>query len=529
MTKLPDSPGLAREDHVPAAGRPDGAAAGSPWLALIPAVVTLGVMLAGIGRPSFWQDEASTLADTQRTLPQMFALLGHIDAVHGAYYVLMWPVVKVAGTSELAARFPSAVAMAVAAGFIALLGRRLVSGRAGVAAGLVFAALPQVSWYGQDARESAVVTAVATVSVYLFVRALGAPAGRRGGWLAGYGASLAVLGLLNLFALLIIPAHGLSLAALRRRGQPGGPQPAQPAAAGTRPLVLGWLTAAAAALAVASPVALAGYGQRSQVAWIRRPTVQTLIGLDQLIGPAAVFGVAILIVAAGVALSATRGRARLRGEWPAPLTAICLPWLVIPPALLLAVSLLHPVYMFRYIVFCIPAAALLIGAALAALGWVVGAAALVLLALLAVPAQVKERAPAGHGENLRLISHILAVRARPGDAVLFGSFYERKIEIAYPAGFRSVRDVSLGKTALQIAEPAGVNAPAQLIGHRLATVTRLWVIRRAGHPEPSSPGAKPGNAQALPPLRHLGFGLERHWTVTGYRISLYVRRGRPPQ
>lgn len=507
---------------MPAVSRAQRADAGSAWLALIPAAVTLGVMLAGIGRPSFWQDEASTLADTQRTIPQMFALLGHIDAVHGAYYVLMWPVVKVAGTGELAVRLPSAVAMAVAAGFIALLGQRLVSIRAGVAAGLVFAVIPQVSWYGQDAREIGLVTAVATVSVYLFVRALDAPAGRRGRWLAGYGASLAVLGLLNLFALLIIPAQGLSLLILRWRG--GTRQPAgQPA---LRPLVLGWLIAAAAAMVAASPVVIAGFQQRGQVAWITRPSGRTLMGLDQLVGPAAVLGVAVIIVAAGVAMSAVRGRGRLSAAWPPRLAAICVPWLVIPPAVLLAASLLHPVYLFRYIVFCIPAAALIIGTALAALGWVAGAAALVLLALLTVPAQLKVRAPAGHGENLRWISHILATQARPGDAVLFGSFYERKIAIAYPAGFRALRDVSLGKTALQIAEPAGVNARAAVITHRLATVTRLWVIRRAGHPEPSAPGEQARGGAALPPLQRLGFAPERQWTVSGYRISVYTRRAK---
>src|SRR5215469_11631576 len=170
-----------------------------PWVALIPAAVTFAVMLY----------------DTHRTLPQLFALLGHIDAVHGGYYVLMWFVTRVAGTGELAVRLPSAVAMAVAAGGIGLLGKRLVSGRAGLAGGLVFAAIPQVSWYGQNAREYSLVAAVATIASYLFVRAIEAsPGKRRNHWIIGYGVSLAALAVLNLFALLLIPAHGLTLAAL---------------------------------------------------------------------------------------------------------------------------------------------------------------------------------------------------------------------------------------------------------------------------------------------------------------------------
>ena len=82
------------------------------------------------------------------------------------------------------------------------------------------------------------------------------------------------------------------------------------------------------------------------------------------------------IVAAGaLALGALRGAGRLRRDWPSGLVALALPWFVLPPAILLAASLIHPVYTIRYIAFCIPAAALLAGAALAALGRLPGLAA----------------------------------------------------------------------------------------------------------------------------------------------------------
>jgi mannosyltransferase len=110
-------------------------------------------------------------------------MLGHTDVVNGAYYVLMWFVTRAAGTSALALRFPSAVGMAVAAGVTAALGRRLVSARAGLAAGLGagIAALPSVTWYAQNARSYALVTALATIASYLLVRSMAAaPAGGLG-------------------------------------------------------------------------------------------------------------------------------------------------------------------------------------------------------------------------------------------------------------------------------------------------------------------------------------------------------------
>ena len=81
--------------------------------------------------------------------------------------------------------------------------------------------------------------------------------------------------------------------------------------------------------------------------------------------------------------------------------ALGLPWLILPPVILLAASLVPPIYTFRYIVFCIPAAALLIGAAVAALGRYAGPVALVLILGAGLPAQVAQRYPDGHGINIR--------------------------------------------------------------------------------------------------------------------------------
>src|SRR6185369_17316445 len=151
---------------------------GPAWVAIIPALITLIVTVYQIQRPSLWRDEGATLAAVHRSLPQLVRMLGHTDVVNGAYYVFMWFETRAAGTGVLALRFPSAVGMAVAAGVTAALGRRLVSARAGLAAGLVFAALPSVTWYAQNARSYGLVTALATIASYLLVRSVTAAPGR---------------------------------------------------------------------------------------------------------------------------------------------------------------------------------------------------------------------------------------------------------------------------------------------------------------------------------------------------------------
>jgi mannosyltransferase len=500
---------------------PDGAitgqrrtvlAGGSGWLPVIPAVVTLVVMLYQIQRPSFWRDEGATLAAVHRSLPQMFRMLGYQDAVHGAYYLLIWFWVRLAGSGEVALRFPSAVAMAVAAAFITLIGRRLVSPGAGLAAGLVLAALPAVSRYGQEARSYAFVAALATVASYLLVRALAAEPGRRPRWLAGYGAALAGLGLANIFGLLLIPAQ-LPLLLLSLRSPAGGDGPGGTAAAGeARKLLRGWLAAVVAACVVVSPLMVLAWAQRHEEVWIKPVSLKEIISLDGLAGGLQPTLVAGVIVVCAVVAGAARGRARLRADWPAPLLALAVPWLLLPAALLLAGSLLHPSYVFRYVVFCIPAAALVAGVALAALGRWLGVVGLILIVLAGLPGQQHARAVSGHSENLRQLSHLLARHARPGDAVIFAGRNDREFEAAYPAGYRDLRDIALGQAAVSAGHLLATDAPAAVVRGRLATVTRLWGVET---------GADRGN---VPVLAGLGFHPAHRWDVTGIWLVLYTRR-----
>ncbi|HYB82902.1 MAG TPA: hypothetical protein VED43_14925, partial [Mycobacterium sp.] len=58
-----------------------------PWVIAVVAAVISG---AWASRPSLWFDEAATIsASASRTLPELWRLLSHIDAVHGLYYLLM--------------------------------------------------------------------------------------------------------------------------------------------------------------------------------------------------------------------------------------------------------------------------------------------------------------------------------------------------------------------------------------------------------------------------------------------------------
>jgi hypothetical protein len=142
----PDAPRpIARGGRARLRYRPD-------WALIAGPAVTLAMMLWGLTAPAYWGDEADTVSAVSRSLPQLLRMLRHVDAVHGLYYLALWPVTRVLGTGEFATRLPSALAMAAAALGIAAIARRLASPRAALWAGLLFAALPMISVQGHDAR-----------------------------------------------------------------------------------------------------------------------------------------------------------------------------------------------------------------------------------------------------------------------------------------------------------------------------------------------------------------------------------------
>src|ERR1022692_5300996 len=183
------------------------------WLVIaVPALAALALGGYRLGGPSLWRDEAYTISATQRSVGQMFAMLGHVDAVHGPYYLGMHFVVSLLGASAVALRLPSLLGMGIAAGFTAALGKRMALAAAlpapsatGLVAGLLFAGAPQTTYYAQDARPYGPVIMFAVIATYLLIRAAadrgwgGGPAG---------GAATARPGFFTLFPLLPPPARG---------------------------------------------------------------------------------------------------------------------------------------------------------------------------------------------------------------------------------------------------------------------------------------------------------------------------------
>jgi len=523
------------------------------WTLAVPPAVTLAMMLWGLAASSYWRDESATLSAADRSIPQLLRMLGRVDAVHGFYYLLLWPVVHFVGTREFETRLPSAIAMAAAALGVAAIGRRLRSRRAGLYAGLVFATMPLVTYQGHDARPYALETAIAVLATYLLLRAAENPTAAR---FAAYALSLVLLGYMHLFGLLIIPAHACALIPVARRSRAQRGAGAGDADGGPdvdAALWRRWLLAAAAAGVLLAPLFWLAWRERWAIDWLPPPTGHDLSALAAslaagtltsappsawLITAGALASAPVFagLIAAGTVRADWPDRILRRGWWRsawrrpvraaraaadvAPrlgrgeraLTWVALPWLLLPPAVLLIVAEFKPVYEFMYLEYCLPAVALLVGAGLAAVGRPLRLAAFALVVILVLPAQFFLRTSLAGG-YIRATAQFLAQHERPGDAVYYPSFGGGvpTWNITYPDGFARLRVIQLDKTAAQAGRLVGTSVPLPVIEQRLQSVRRLWVVEESPSWVTPPFSLSPDFRQAL------------SWHHNQMRVRLYVR------
>ena len=169
----------------------------------------LALMYSGIGcwRPSFWTDEAATLSAVRRSFPDLIEMLGHVDSVHGAYYVLLFGWTRVFGFSELSLRLPSVVAIALAAFVMVRLGAKLGNVRLGVLAAALMVVLPRSQYSATDARSYALTVLGAVTATYLLVSIRENP---RAVTFASYAVVGAVIVGFSFYCIFLFAAHTLT-------------------------------------------------------------------------------------------------------------------------------------------------------------------------------------------------------------------------------------------------------------------------------------------------------------------------------
>ncbi|MFD8422641.1 glycosyltransferase family 39 protein [Streptomyces sp. NPDC059466] len=491
---------------------------------LLPVLVMLALGLWGLDRGGMWRDEAATFQVARRSVPQIWHLLHHVDAVHGLYYLFMHAVLA-SDPGEVALRLPSVCGAAAAAGLVAALGVRLCRPRVGLWAGLLYAVTPMAGHFAQEGRSYALVAAGAAAATLLLVKGVRS-AGTRVWW--AYGATVALTCLLHEFAVLLLLAHATTLAAARL----------------PRRVWRRWGRAAAGAVLALSPLVLVSHGQSGQVAWLTAPDWESV---DRLLrafaGPTQpVFVPYLFLVALGVLMPVPRGEVTL--------AAVAAPLMVLPPAVLITVSRFWPLYDERYVFYALAGAPLLAAAGTDRLAravarpwarwtgarspWTartrmrlpVAALAGVLAVALALSAQFpllcQDRAPDRRPDNLAAVSDAVGRELRPGDPVLFLPSLARRSALAYPAGFRGARDIALRASATASGTLYGEEEGPAELRRRLAGLDHVWVVAA---PFAARSGWCPHTPTERVKVTVIGedFTLREQLARRGITLRLYVR------
>ncbi|WP_307804961.1 glycosyltransferase family 39 protein [Streptomyces sp. VRA16 Mangrove soil] len=481
-------PVLGEESEPEARGRADRRRArdgadgplAAALVLVLPTLVALVPILRGIGERQLWRDEHATWWAATLSVHDLSVLIRTIDVVFTPYYLCMHAWVAVAGDSPTALRIPGAAAMALSAGLLGLLGRRLFTTRVGLVAGLAFAVLPSVTRYGQEIRPYAFAVAAVLLSTLLLARALDRPTFKV--WV-GYTLSIPLVGWSHLASLAVLAPHLVMILIARRAGD----------------RIVGWAYAAAATLGMCFviPMAIQGSGQSGQIAW-NNPVFQDLVDFPKNLFGAWPVAVPVMTLAALGLFFA--GRRAL------PLVV----WIVLPPlATYVTASKLH-LFLPRYLLFTLPAWVLLAAVALCriagpvagaragagavarkGLALVLACAAVAGLAWQALPGiRDARRLPAGE-PDFRGAARIIAKGQKKGDGIVFnGVMAERRAldyELRDDAG--RPKDVLMYRTPQQLGSFGAAECPKP--ASCLARTERLWLVGSTYDGDPYAGMPKP--------------------------------------
>mgnify|MGYP001602454677 CR=1 FL=1 len=476
------------------------------------AVVALVVTGAGAWIPGLWYDEFVTMTSAQRSWPSLWAMLGHVDAVHGVYYATVKAWGMLFGFSPLAIRFPSVLAVALTALLLVKMGQQLWGLVPGVTAGLVYVLIPRTLWMGPHARSYAIAAFAITLAAFLLVRALTKDRSRD--WLLfGLGWGLAISTFI--YNALLLPVF-LVVGMLGREWRKPPPR---------------LLLSLGGGLIGAAPVLVVAISQRGQIGWIKLLTVRRALstpyymfldGTDTLVGVGgwgALIGLALTLTIASVVRPAQQPTRSLDLRAAGVLT---LGWLTVPPLTLVAVGFVLPLYYDHYVAISTPAVALLFAAAIARTGsrvWV-ACVTVALAAALAWQPWADSRQPNSKTNVLDVVAAVGRV-AEAGDHIWFAEgadWSTRQLRYGYPSEFAPYHDLTLDRDFEEVPDFFGTSLPLPVVEQSLRSVDRVVVI--VNQPEQPQPYVETASRM----LDEAGLERSAEEMLPGWSVALY-RRG----
>ena len=499
------------------------------WISLLLLLgVSIGVRLFCLACKPFWFDECFSVELARISGRNFVRLLWWREANMSLYYLLLRLWLHFGQSPSFVRSLSVAFAVATLPA-IYWLARLLYDHKVALIASSLFAFNAYSLRYAQEARSYALLLLLGTLSSASLIACLRNPQ-RRCKLVYIVTSILAVYA--HFYALLLIVAHWLALRLpvssfefqdstckdsrsldLERRN-PG------------RPLGNTWTIIAIAVAPLLIFVAKTGAGP---IRWIHRPSARDVLDFyAHLAGGNAWFLLAIYAFAGITAIAGHwRYSIKLAHTWQTWRCQFLLIWLFFPVMLTVVLSFARPVFLGRYMIFCLPPLLILAAAGLSRLRqpWLLG---LALAAILLVSSQ-GVRFIYGHDfDNERdasgAASDFILDHAQPGDGVIFHIAATR---VAYEF-FRSVRaaqntaspefGTQLGPEILYPHHAAGLDyrdftgkPTAEMVRNMTSGHPRLWVMLMnngpAGNPDPTTGMLTQVLAESFPKVQRWQFPL----------------------
>ncbi len=370
-------------------------------------LLAIALRFAFLGQDSFWSDE---IISVQRAQEGWFGDSLHMALYHAALH--LW--IRL-GDGEAMVRTLSVIFGVAAVPLVYALGARLFGARVGLISALLLTLSAFHIQYSQEARAYSLLVVSVTLSSLLFVRNIERPS--KAGW-AGYIIIGAAGVYCHVFGILALVSHGSSLLFLKPSRVPWKALLASWAILG---LLISPFASNATSVIAGDPEDGSG-----GIGWINAPDWETVYeSLISLTGNGGSVLLLLYLVPLFVALFLATRAFRSSGlsiqTWK---YAFILTWLVAPVGALLAVSLITPVFVSRYLLISLPP--LLIVAALT-IDRLWGARTTARLAAAAIAALLVALSAVGdkdyytefEKEDWRGAVNVVASQWQSGDGMLF--------------------------------------------------------------------------------------------------------------
>ena len=371
------------------------------WLIIGLAAV---LRFACLGAKSIWSDEAFSIVMAKLRWSDFWRMVTTTEANMSLYYALLRGWVRF-GDPVWWVRLLSALIAVAVVPIVYWIARELFSHRAGVLAALLLSINVFHIRYSQEARSYSLVVLLVAFSFLAFFRCLKEPDHLWGGF---YVLSTALALYAHFFAALALLAQLVSLAAM--------PNPRRFA---TRQLARLCLV-----LILGSPLLwFVLFRNRGQLDWIQPIHLKDLYHfLLYMTGSGLKVGIALVAVLVALKTWVSRWRAQ-QWDMEAWSFLVLILWLALPLCVTMVVSIWKPIYAPRFLIFCLPAALLLIAGGLAQISYPWIRYALVTLLLVSAVGPIRSYYVEPGQEDWRNAVDFIARNVSAGDTAYLPNAY----------------------------------------------------------------------------------------------------------